>query len=784
MNIRKNNVLGMVIGCFFGVLAAGLFVNAPQAHANAIGYNPGYLISQHNFTNKSSMSAGDIQRFLESKNSGLATYRDRVNCSSNYDYMKKYYNCGQRNSAARIIKDAAQAYGISPRVILATLQKEQSLVTTPNPVSWQLDSAMGYGCPDSTGCSGFVGFFNQVDWGTWQLRANMETMGGNTYMGVSNYPCGGATRYYSTGLYPGRRVTFKDNNGVGFRTIKIVNAATASLYCYTPHTFNNPRGLYNLPRWGNKGQYFSGSYNFVTHYKRWWGSTVSRWAASIDVNIYGNAARTNELSLANTLPSGKKLYVTVSARNTGSKTWKRSFAKIATIDPRNRSSDFQNSSWVSRNRPARLEQASVAPGETGTFKFSLTTPGKDSTYNEAFQLVAEGKYHGWVAGSKFSYTIKVDSPYNGIVEQVQTYRDSGYSKPLDIGALTHNQKAYVRLKVKNTGSETWGRSFTKLASRNSDSRAFYDGSWPENNRPAYLKEVSVEPGETGTFEFALAAPGNSGVYQVKLGLVAEGKNEGWMPSATFTRDIRVVDSPLDTLYPDRTLYPGQEITSKNGKARLAFQGDGNLVVYAKGHGAVWASHTNGKNATRLIMQADGNLVLYNRGRPLWSTGTDGNSGARITMQNDGNLVMYSDGRAVWGTRTVIDFSPSEDSPQSSDGNKNNDEPSKSTSTLRRGDTLRPGDSLKGGNYRVVLQGDGNLVLYKKGDPRWASHTVGSGANRLVLQGDGNLVLYRNGKPVWASHTVGSGANRLVMQGDGNLVLYNDGRPKWATHTAR
>gem|GEM_PF-2460509 len=85
-------------------------------------------------------------------------------------------------------------------------------------------------------------------------------------------------------------------------------------------------------------------------------------------------------------------------------------------------------------------------------------------------------------------------------------------------------------------------------------------------------------------------------------------------------------------------------------------------------------------------------------------------------------------------------------------------------------------------YRLVLQDDGNLVVYTSADvPVWWSATVGSGASLLAVQGDGNLVLYTAaGTPVWWSGTAGSGATRLVMQGDGNLVLYDIDRPVWAS----
>jgi peptidoglycan-N-acetylglucosamine deacetylase len=110
-----------------------------------------------------------------------------------------------------------------------------------------------------------------------------------------------------------------------------------------------------------------------------------------------------------------------------------------------------------------------------------------------------------------------------------------------------------------------------------------------------------------------------------------------------------------------------------------------------------------------------------------------------------------------------------------------------TDRLQAGQELLRGQQLASANgqYRLVMQGDGNVVLYGPSGARWASRTVGSGANRLVMQGDGNLVAYTaSGRAVWNSSTAGSGADRLVVQSDGNAVLARpDGRVVWATGTA-
>ena len=85
-----------------------------------------------------------------------------------------------------------------------------------------------------------------------------------------------------------------------------------------------------------------------------------------------------------------------------------------------------------------------------------------------------------------------------------------------------------------------------------------------------------------------------------------------------------------------------------------------------------------------------------------------------------------------------------------------------------------------GLYSLIMQLDGNLVLYGPTGPIWATNTfcVACGSY-LIMQQDGNLVLYSSGQPVWATNTSASGA-RFVVQDDSNLVVYNgSGQPIWS-----
>src|ERR1700744_4112833 len=90
-----------------------------------------------------------------------------------------------------------------------------------------------------------------------------------------------------------------------------------------------------------------------------------------------------------------------------------------------------------------------------------------------------------------------------------------------------------------------------------------------------------------------------------------------------------------------------------------------------------------------------------------------------------------------------------------------------------------------GGYTLIMQGDGNLVLYQGSAALWASNTVGSGADEAIMQGDGNFVLYTSaGTPVWASNTPGNAGAYLDVQNDGNVVVDSaSGAALWSTGTA-
>ncbi len=216
---------------------------------DAQAYTQSRLIDNAIFDNAGSMNEAQIQSFLVSKGSCLATYRDidPTWTGSQWTYTGNV-------SAAYTIAKVSNQWGINPQVILATLQKEQSLISGKGCVAPQINSAMGYDCPDSGELYDYpnsnvygtcvkreknVGFARQVLWGSWQLKFGRERSEGNTawngdggitYVG---YMTQGTFKRCASSSCPA--VYSSGDATIDGQLIHLDNGATASLYSYTPH---------------------------------------------------------------------------------------------------------------------------------------------------------------------------------------------------------------------------------------------------------------------------------------------------------------------------------------------------------------------------------------------------------------------------------------------------------------------------------------------------------------------------------------------------------------------
>lgn len=86
-----------------------------------------------------------------------------------------------------------------------------------------------------------------------------------------------------------------------------------------------------------------------------------------------------------------------------------------------------------------------------------------------------------------------------------------------------------------------------------------------------------------------------------------------------------------------------------------------------------------------------------------------------------------------------------------------------------------------GNLELIMQSDGNLVLYTGITPLWSTNTSGqlcvSNQCRAIFQADGNFVVYNGSVPIWDSRTVGNpGATLLLNDEAPYLEIESSGGP--------
>lgn len=268
--LRMRRLVG-VIASLFSVLA--LFVAlpatvapAPAAEAaNAADWNPGNIIDDALFYDSNAMGAPEIQAFLEQKvrscRAGFTCLKDYRQNTDNRpaDKYCNGYSGSANESAATIIDRVARSCGISQKVLLVLLEKEQSLVTHTAPDATRYLKATGQGCPDTAPCdSATAGFFYQVYYAARQYEIYRLNP---TWWGYQ------AGRWNNILYSP-----YADRN-CGSQRVFIENQATAGLYIYTPYV-PNAAALNNLYSTGDNCSSY-GNRNFWRIFTDWFGSTRS-----------------------------------------------------------------------------------------------------------------------------------------------------------------------------------------------------------------------------------------------------------------------------------------------------------------------------------------------------------------------------------------------------------------------------------------------------------------------------------------------------------------------------
>jgi hypothetical protein len=220
-----------------GLLAFALVMSTAAPAMAAPVFDPLKVIPDDTFRASTSFSQADIQAFLNTQSGPLKSLNTT-------DYVLPGVRAGKhknegilwtwttrskypKKTAAQIIYEACQAWSINPRVMLATLQKEQSLLTTSNSANAvRLIKAVGCGVYDNNHDNKienlYPGFGNQI-WNGARSLSQYELPASSSTSGQ-----------LSGGWKPGTvmsRINGAPNSG------KIVpkNASTFALYTYTPY---------------------------------------------------------------------------------------------------------------------------------------------------------------------------------------------------------------------------------------------------------------------------------------------------------------------------------------------------------------------------------------------------------------------------------------------------------------------------------------------------------------------------------------------------------------------
>ncbi len=296
-----------VIALCFGFVS----LSSGEVHAvTAADWQAGRIIDDALFTDPNSMSAAQIQAFLNSKVGTGGNGRVAGQCDTNgvgtselgggtreqygsahgnptpFTCLKDYYEVPKTTpgagmpasnyggaaipagaeSAAQLIWDAAQRYSISPKVLLVTIQKESvgPLTTDDWPFRSQYTYAMGAHCPDSgpggsANCDpNYAGFSIQISESAALLRYYLDNMT------QSWWP-------YAKPFATNSILWNVSGTGCGAGAVYVQSKATAALYTYTPYQ-PNQAALNNLYSTGD-GCSAYGNRNFWRIYNDWFGST-------------------------------------------------------------------------------------------------------------------------------------------------------------------------------------------------------------------------------------------------------------------------------------------------------------------------------------------------------------------------------------------------------------------------------------------------------------------------------------------------------------------------------
>jgi hypothetical protein len=174
------------------------------------------------------------------------------------------------------------------------------------------------------------------------------------------------------------------------------------------------------------------------------------------------------------------VYVRLTIKNTGNQTLSASTTKVGTTNPLDHAGIFKSGNWLSDNRATTAKEGDIAPGQTGTYDFTLTLPSiPSSRTSEQYGVVVEDI--AWLDENAGSVSIQTN-------QHPPTELASGQALNTDESLVSDN--GLYRLTLQGDGnlvlyspsgalwaSWTMGKGATRLFNQSDGNLVLYTASW-------------------------------------------------------------------------------------------------------------------------------------------------------------------------------------------------------------------------------------------------------------------------------------------------------------------
>jgi glucose/arabinose dehydrogenase len=300
-----------------------------------------------------------------------------------------------------------------------------------------------------------------------------------------------------------------------------------------------------------------------------------------------------------TISAGSTTTYSLRFRNTGTEMWQRGVlgrqVNLGVVDDSLAFIEMA-AGWLSANRTATTVEATVAPGDVGTFTFTIKAPALLGRYDLPLRPVVDGVT--WLE-------------HQGVF--VRVFSDLGYhskwvsqtaNPTLDPGATSTD----ITVTFRNAGSKTWTKGVlgqqAALGIRNDDRTwASLAVGWPDPARPAVQSEPVVAPGQNATFTFKVKAPQAPSTYVLSMRPVIDGllwlDDEGVFVAITVSGGAKPI---LSTLIVQSGLRNPWDVAFAPDGRMFVSERVGNLLVYASaqpgaaqlGNNAIAGVHATGE----------------------------------------------------------------------------------------------------------------------------------------------------------------------------------------------